>query len=162
MKNNPKILIAYYSWSGNTRALAERIAARTGGDLFEIIPVRAYPSNYNACTSQAKREIQDGVMPDIVGSVPHAERYDLVFVGTPNWWSTMAPPVATFLQRHTFSPEATVIPFCTHGGGGRARIFSDMGHLAPHVQSGGLAVYGSGSGDTEQEVADWLDRLGIL
>ncbi len=51
-----KILIAYFSWSGNTRAIAQQIHQKTGGDLFEIEPVKSYSQNYNTCLEEAQRD----------------------------------------------------------------------------------------------------------
>ena len=110
-----RILIAYYSYSGNTRFAAEQIQKATGGELFEIKPVTPYPADYNACVDQAKKEIAAGVKPELAEKVKEFGKYEVIFVGTPNWWSTMAPPVLAFLSSYEFSGK-TVIPFVTHGG----------------------------------------------
>ena len=88
-----KILVAYYSYSGNTRFAAEEIQKATGGTLFEIVPVKAYSPDYNECVAEAKKEIRAGVKPELKSVTPDLSKYDVIFVGTPNWWSTMAPPV---------------------------------------------------------------------
>lgn len=91
------MLVAYFSHSGNTRAMARQIAEATGGDLFEIVPAAAYPAEYGAVVDQAKKEIGGGVRPALKGRLPDVGAYDVIFVGSPCWWSTVAPPVATFL-----------------------------------------------------------------
>lgn len=154
-----KILIAYYSYSGNTRFAAEQIQKITGGTLFEIKPVKAYPADYNACVNQAKKEINAGFKPELVENVKNLSRYDVIFVGTPNWWSTMAPPVLTFLAANDFSGK-TVIPFVTHGGGGMARCERDMQKACPKAKFGRGGAFSGGSirrsGDT---IANWVNEV---
>ncbi|MDL2297229.1 NAD(P)H-dependent oxidoreductase, partial [Bacteroidales bacterium OttesenSCG-928-E04] len=106
-----KILVVYYSWSEgkNTETVARFIQKNTGGDIFEIIPVNDYPDDYQACVDQAKKEINEGFKPALKTKVENIESYDIIFIGTPNWWSTMAPPVATFLSEHNLKGK-TVIP----------------------------------------------------
>lgn len=125
-----KILIAYYSHSGTTKNVAEQIIQAVGGDLFEIKEADPYPRDYNAVVKQAKQEIASGYRPKIKGSIPNISDYDLVIVGSPNWWSTIAPPVATFLTQEKFSGQ-TIAPFITHGGGGLNRTTSDIRKLCP-------------------------------
>lgn len=97
-----KILVAYYSHSGTTKKVAEQIKQAVGGDLFEIKEADPYPRDYDAVVKQAKQEIANGFRPEIKGSVSNISDYDLVIVGSPNWWSTIAPPVATFLTQGNF------------------------------------------------------------
>ena len=97
--NDKKVLVAYFSHSGNTRAVAERIAAATGADLFEIVPQKPYPAEYRAVVDQARREIAADYRPALKTDLPDAGRYDVIYIGSPCWWSTVAPPVATFLAR---------------------------------------------------------------
>lgn len=111
-----KILVAYYSYSGNTEAVAKQIAGATGGTLFEITTPHQYPEAYNAMTAQAKKEIRDGFKPELSSKVEDFARYDMVFVGSPNWWGTYAPAVSAFLAAYDFNGK-TVVPFFTHGGG---------------------------------------------
>ena len=149
-----KVLVAYYSWGGNTRFAAERIQKLTGGTLFEIKPVKAYPVDYGACVEQAKRECRDEFEPELATKVDDFSKYDVIFVGTPNWWSTMAPPVRSFLSSYDFSGK-TVIPFVTHGGGGMARCERDMRKVCPK------AVFGKGgafSGGSIRYAADALSK----
>ena len=139
-----KVLVAYYSWGGNTRFAAERIQKLTGGTLFEIKPVKAYPADYGACVEQAKRECRDEFEPELATKVDDFSKYDVIFVGTPNWWSTMAPPVRSFLSSYDFSGK-TVIPFVTHGGGGMARCERDMRKVCPKAAFGKGGAFSGGS-----------------
>lgn len=94
MSNN-KILIAYYSHSGNTKEAAEKIQTITGGDIFDIQPVNKYSNNYNEVVNQAKIEKQNDTRPELISN-GDIQNYDIIFVGTPVWWYTMASPVKTF------------------------------------------------------------------
>ncbi|MDR3227295.1 MAG: NAD(P)H-dependent oxidoreductase [Prevotellaceae bacterium] len=154
-----KTLVVYYSWSGNTRTLAQQIHKLVGGDIFEVVPVKAYPEDYNKCVTQAKQEIQSGYLPELRDAVKNIEQYDTVFVGSPNWWSTISPPIAAFLSQHDLSGK-TVIPFCTHGSGGRAQCFADIAKRTPKSkQCEGIAVYGSSVNSSQAQVEKWLQKL---
>ncbi|MDR1493465.1 MAG: NAD(P)H-dependent oxidoreductase [Planctomycetaceae bacterium] len=152
-------LIAYYSHSGNTRTIADLIQNMTGGDLFEILPKQPYPENYNKCTEQAKREINSGYKPELQKSVPNIETYDIVFIGSPNWWGTIAPPVATFLSGCDLSGKI-VIPFCTHGGGGQGRCFADVAKLTPKSNHReGVVISGNRVNSAQPELEKWLQNI---
>lgn len=154
-----KVLVAYYSWGGNTRFAAERIQKLTGGTLFEIKPVKAYPVDYGACVEQAKRECRDEFEPELATKVDDFSKYDVIFVGTPNWWSTMAPPVRSFLTDYDFSGK-TVIPFVTHGGGGMANCERDMRRACPKAAFGrGGAFSGSGIRNAGEKLARWVNEV---
>lgn len=86
-----RILIAYYSWGGNTKYAAAQIQKETGGTLFEIKPVKPYPADYRECTVQAKKEIQEGARPELSARVEDLGKYDVVFIGSPNWWEHDRP-----------------------------------------------------------------------
>lgn len=122
-----KILVVYFSWSptGNTRNMAEQIKETTGADIFEIVPVKAYPTDYTKCTEVAKEEINRNYKPAIKGKVANFEDYDIIFIGSPNWWSTIAPPVATFLTTYNLKGK-TILPFMTHEG-------TRMGHSVKDI-----------------------------
>ncbi len=138
-----KVLIVYYSHSGNTRKVAREIHKVVGGDLVGIEPLEPYPNDYSTLVEQAKRELHSGFMPELDQGPVNVESYDTVFVGSPNWWHTIAPPVITFLSRADLSGK-TIIPFITHGGGGSGRSVSDIANLCPHATVlEGLSVYGA-------------------
>jgi Flavodoxins len=155
------ILIVYYSHSGNTRIIAECIREKTQGDLFEVEPVSPYPTSYNAVVEQAKKEIQAGFRPHLKGTPEGIESYDTVFVGSPIWWHTMAPPVATLLAGCDWAGK-TVIPFCTHGGGGEGRMERDIAELCSGADcKTGLVVSGNGGGRLARQVTEWLRAIGM-
>ncbi|WP_176013969.1 flavodoxin [Victivallis sp. Marseille-Q1083] len=154
-----KILVAYYSYSGNTRFAAEQIQKATGGELFEIKPVSAYPADYDACVERAKKEINAGTKPELAEKVKDFSQYEVIFVGTPNWWSTMAPPVLSFLSGYDFSGKV-IIPFVTHGGGGMARCKKDMQKACPKASFGkGGAFSGRSIKSSEAALTKWVDEV---
>lgn len=124
-KNNGKILIAYYSWSGHTKKVAEAIQEEIGGDLFEIQPETPYSDDYKTVVDQAKKEISDGYRPALKNNVENIAQYDTVFIGSPNWWGTIAPVVSTFIEQNDLSGK-TVVPFITHGSGGEQNTITDL------------------------------------
>ena len=151
-----KVLVAYFSHSGNTRAMARQIAEATGGDLFEIVPAAAYPAEYGAVVDQAKKEIGGGVRPALKGRLPDVGAYDVIFVGSPCWWATIAPPVATFLTSCDLASK-TVVPFMTHEGSGMGHSEADIRRLCPRsTVPDGLAVRGSAVRNSKDEVGRWV------
>ncbi|HJK78379.1 flavodoxin [Methanocorpusculum vombati] len=155
-----KNLIVYYSHSSHTANLAKMIQKLAGGTLCELIPRDSYPSVYRELVDQAKKEITSGYLPELKVPAESAESYDIIFLGTPNWWSTLAPPVATFLHRQSLAGK-TVVPFCTHGGGGSGRVSQDIAKLCPDaVLRPGFAAYENSAKETD--VAAWLAGLGVL
>lgn len=155
-QNPKKVLVAYFSHSGNTRTVARQIARLTGGELFEIVPATAYPTDYRAVVEQAEREIEAGVRPALKNQPPDVAQYDVVFVGSPCWWSTVAPPVATFLAACDLRGK-TVVPFMTHEGSGMGRSEADVRRLCPGAEvAKGLPVRGGAVDRSEAEVERWL------
>lgn len=151
-----KVLIAYYSRSGNTKAVAQKIQSVTGGDLFEIKPLKPYPKDYDTMTQLVQKEKQQDIRPELADN-GNIKDYDVVFVGTPVWWYTLSSPVKTFLTKNDFSGK-TIVPFCTHGGGGASSTYADMQKLAPNAKvTEGYASY-ENSADTK-EIIKWIDSL---
>ena len=111
-----KVLVIYYSLTGNTKSIAELIREKTGGDVFEIETVKKYPADYSGITAEAKRELETGELPALKKSPPDMSSYDLILVGSPVWWYTVSTPVMRFLKQADFAGKK-VSAFCTHEGG---------------------------------------------
>lgn len=153
-----RILIAYYSHSGNTRTVAQKIQNLTDGDLFEIKPVKQYPVNFNDLVNEAKIEKQENYKPDLFEKCD-VKNYDVIFVGTPVWWYTFATPIRTFLSESDFSGK-TIIPFCTHGGGGASETYSDIQKLCQSADvKAGFTSYENTAKDSEIE--DWIKGINL-
>jgi flavodoxin len=156
------VLIVYFSHSGNTQKIANLIHKEVGGTIHEIQPEVPYPNSYNAVVDQAKKEIQAGYKPALRSTLDHIESYDTIFVGSPNWCSTIAPPVTTFLSEYDLSGK-TIVPFCTHGGGGLGKIGKDIAKLCPQSTIlSSFEIYGSGTGKAQARVSAWLRKVGVI
>lgn len=155
---NKKILVAYYSYSGNTKEVAEAIHKKVGGDIFEIKTEGTYPDEYRPMTVQAKKEIQDGYRPKLTTSVADIKQYDIVFLGSPNWWGTITPQVSSFIDTYDLTGK-TVVPFITHGGGGVQNTIKDMTAQCKdcNVTQDGWVGYSSRT----LGISGWLEDLGF-
>lgn len=104
------VLIAYFSWSGNTAEMAAQIQEQTGGDLFEIVPVEPYPTYYSECGEVALAERDSNARPEIQNPPESIEQYDTIFIGYPIWWHTAPMIIGTFLENYDLS-GVDVYPF---------------------------------------------------
>ncbi len=156
-----RVLIAYFSWSGNTRSIARKIQNQTGADLFEIIPVHPYSQDYNTVLMEAQEDQHRQARPELAEHVENMEEYDIILLGYPNWWASIPMPVASFLEEYDFSGKR-IIPFCSHGGGRFGQSLTAIAKLAPDTDLGeGLSVHYSGGSDLADDVSRWLDANGI-
>jgi len=156
-----KILVAYFSHSGNTREIAGQIHKMVGGDIFEIQPFKPYPTDYDAVVEQAKRELHSDFRPALKVKVGNIGQYDVVFVGYPNWWYAVPRPVAAFLSGYNLSGK-TIVPFCTHEGSGLSRTVSDISSLCPKsTVLDGLAIRGKDVNSAHEKLSKWLQKIAI-
>ncbi len=159
-----KVLVVYYSASGNTARVAKDIADAANADVFEITPTEPYTSDDLDWTnedSRVSKEHDDESLRDVpltTTEVENWDQYDTVFIGYPIWWGIAAWPVDNFVKNNDFNGK-TVIPFATSSSSG-------MG------QSGDLLSQMAGSGDWQEgqrfsssasqtEVANWVNGLGL-
>ena len=133
-----KILVAYFSASGETARLAKTLAGVIGGDLFEIRPQTAYTAadlDWNNAQSRRSGEMNDPKSRPALAETPRLAGYDTVFVGFPIWWYVAPTIINTFLEEYDFSGK-TVIPFATSGGSGMGKTLEGLkkscnGNLVP-------------------------------
>lgn len=159
-----KMLIAYYSWSnGNTKRIAEQLQRETGADIIRIETKSPYSGSYDEVVEQGKREADSGFQPELQPMDVDLSEYNVIAVGTPTWWYTMAPAVLTFLKNNDFSGK-TVIPFMTNGGW-PGHVIKDM---AAACQNADIAVpaeiqfdsQGGGRLETPQSKIDaWIQSV---
>ena len=155
------VLIAYFSWSGNTEQVAQIIRGETGGDLFEIAPATPYTDDYNELLDIAQQEQADSARPELAGQVEDWDRYDTVFVGYPNWWNDAPMAVYTFLESYDWDGK-TLVPFNTSASGGFGRSLSGLEESASEAAIlEGISFTERTLGDAQSEVAAWLDELGL-
>ena len=159
--DSSSVLIAYFSWSGNTEQVAQIIQQETGGDLIEITPATAYTDDYNELLDIAQQEQSDNARPELAGQVENWEQYDTIFVGYPNWWSDAPMAVYTFVESYDWSGK-TLVPFNTSASGGFGRSLSGLEESAPGASIlDGISFTERNLGDAQSEVAAWLDELGL-
>lgn len=152
------VLIAYFSWGGNTQGIAEEIQAQTGADLFEIQLVEPYSTDYNTVLEQAQQDQNAQARPELSTHVEDMEQYDTILLGYPNWWASIPMPVASFLEEYDFTGK-TIVPFCSHGGGRFGQSLTAITKLVPEAVLGeGLAISYSGGSGMPDDVAAWLEE----
>lgn len=159
-----RVLVAYFSATGNTAAVAETIADAAGAELFELEPVTPYTDadlDYNDSGSRTSQERADPALqevPLVSAAVDGWDTYDTVFVGYPIWWGGAAWPVNGFVTGNDFAGKR-VIPFCTSGGSGLGRSGERLAELA------GSGDWAEGrrfsAGASAEEIAAWLAELGL-
>lgn len=128
----PKILIVYYSKSGNTEAIARMLAEKTGGDMYAIETVCSYTRERPAAADIPKEEMDTGNLPELKGTPPDISQYNVVLIGSPIWWYTLSTPVMSFLRDVDFQ-GAKVAGFYTYAGDGR-RFEDDLQKMAKNAQ----------------------------
>lgn len=156
---NSKTLVAYFSAQGHTKAVAEKIASITGGELFEITPVNIYTEEdldgWNE-SARGTRESKDrSTRPEIANRVENFEKYDTIYLGFPIWWFTAPTIINTFLESYDTEGK-TIIPFATSGGSSYDDTEKDLRVSATK------AVFKPGrvlNGMDEQQIRQWIKSL---
>lgn len=150
-KADKKVLVAYFSYSGTTKGVANAISDRTGADLFEIKTKEEYSNVY----TESNREIRRNEKPELADTLEQPESYDIVFVGYPVWWHATPAPVNTFLESYDWKGKL-IIPFCTSSESGieetMPTFLNSCEGLAVHE---GKRIQGAG------EVDAWLEELNL-
>jgi flavodoxin len=159
ISSDARILVAYFSRTGNTRVIAGQIRRALGADLFEIQPAEAYPEDYEATVSQAQRERDTGYEPPLNQRVWNIGSYQVVFLGFPIWGMTAPPVIRSFLSGHDLS-GTTLVPFITHGGYGIGQSLSVVAEHAPRARLiQGFSKQADQERETLMQVTRWLQGL---
>jgi len=154
----PSALVVFYSWSdaGNTRVLARMIAEKTGADLEELVMEKPYPRVYRQVLAQGRKDLEKDLPVPLKKLKKIPADYTTVFVGTPIWFATYAPPVRTFLRENDLSGRKVYF-FCTHGRGGPGRFFADARKLCPRALPGkDFSCYGTHIKKVGPQVDSWI------
>ena len=154
-----KILIVYFSHTGNTRKIAKQIHTNIGGDLIEIETIDKYPADHNEILEQARKEINAGYKPALKTKIEGISEYTVFFLGYPNWWGTIPTPVSAFLAEYDLSGKI-IAPFCTHGSAGLARTVEAIKKICPDSKVlDALGIGSSRVNEAESEVSEWLSYI---
>lgn len=155
-----KTLVAYFSASGVTEAVARRLADAIGADVFEIVPREAYTVadlDWTDSSSRSTRECRDPACRPALKSMPEGvEEYETVLIGFPIWWYTAPNIIKTFLEAGDFS-SARIALFATSGGSGMGKTMSDLEPSAP--QARWLDARRFSGGASARDLAAWVDTL---
>ena len=157
-----KILVVYFSQTGNTREIATQIHQFAEGDIFEIKSVKTYPDDYEELKKVAKQELNSEYKPALKTKISNIRSYNIIFIGYPIWWGTFPAPVRTFLSENDLKGK-TIVPFCTHLGSGLGISVKDIKKLCPESTIlDGLAVWGNDTKNAQNKITKWLQKLEII
>ena len=131
-KEAPKVLVLYYSQTGNTKVVADEIATRLGADVEALQAAVPYDGTYQETIERCIKEREQGTVPEIQPVSADVAAYDVIFLGYPIWFGTYAPPVAAFLRDANLAGKK-VVPFCTFGSGGLDSSVKDLAASQPEA-----------------------------
>lgn len=167
-----KKLIAFYSRAdenyvngmikeleiGNTEMAAGIIKELTKADLFKIEQVKPYSSSYNDCIAEAQADQRNNARPELKNYPETLDGYSVIYLGFPNYWSTMPMAVFTFLERFDFSGKI-IKPFCTHEGSGMGGSVADIKRLCPGARvEKGIAIHGGSVKSSKKDIEKWISE----
>ena len=162
-----KMLVVYYSWScGNTERIAEQLADACDADIARIETVEPYPKDYQETVDQGQREINAGFMPEIEPLEYNLADYDVIAIGTPTWWYTMAPAVKTLLSENDFT-DKTVVALSTNGGWA-GNVTADIeggcagASFGPSIEVQFDSTGGHHQETPQHEVDSWIEKVRSL
>ena len=143
---------------GNTEVAAGIIKELTDADVFKIEQIQAYSKEYNECIAQAQSDQRRDARPELKSYPDSIDGYDTIYLGFPNYWSTMPMAVFTFLEHFDFSGK-TIKPFCTHEGSGMGSSVSDIKALCPSANvEDGLAIRGGSVPRSQKDIEKWISE----
>lgn len=146
----------HYVEVGNTEKAAKIIAKLTGSDMLRIEQKTPYSADYKTCVAEARKDNQENARPELTNLPEDLNGYDEIYLGYPNYCSTMPMAVYTFLEAFDFSGK-TIYPFCTHEGSGISGTEKDIESAAKNSKvAKGLAIFGSDVEDSENIIKEWL------
>lgn len=170
-----KVLIVYLSRTKNTKAVAEIIHQKVGGNTVALEVVTPYPEHYQTMVDQVAAENAKGYLPPLKTKIDSIETYDVIFVGFPTWGMQLPPPIKSFLKQYDLSGKA-IIPFNTNAGYGIGSSFETVKQLCAQSEiiegfttKGGVerdgilfVMRGDKEKQVQQEVQKWLKKIGLV
>ena len=151
------------NYIGHVQHIANIIQRATGGTLFEIQTIQAYPFEHRPLLEAARQEQRENARPRLSARIPNIQNYDTIFLGYPNWWADMPMPVYTFLEEYNLAGK-TIIPFCLNGGSGLSGTVDSIIRLEPqaNVVRDALVFNRNNLARAESDVTAWLRRIGMV
>ena len=145
-----------FSWSGNTLAVADRVAEDLQADLFRIEPATPYTTDYDEMLQIAKDEQAANTLPTLAANVQNWDSYSTIYLGFPTWWGHLPQIVKSFLAAHDCSGKV-VYPFNTHAGSGFASCLSDLSSACPGADiREGLSIPGDNAKSSSSQIDAWV------
>jgi flavodoxin len=159
-----KVLVIYYSWSnGNTKLIADMICKMTGADTVKVETVIPYTGTYDEVVNQGQDEVSRGYKPEIREIENNLDSYDMIFIGTPTWWYTMAPAMLTFLSSVDWRHNRNVALYMTNGGW-PGHVIKDMEKICHEANIvGNMEIQFDSTGGSKMitsanEIEDWIRK----
>ena len=165
LSGETKVLVVYFSWSGNLQKMSHWVADETVGDIVRVLAADPYPEDYDETADRAKKEKDEGTRPEITIDLSAEEiaKYDTIFIGFPVWWYDLPMPMWTFLESVDLSGK-TVIPFFSHeGSSDGASSLDTIKKLAGGADvktEDALSIRGGKVAGSEEKVREWVKGLG--
>jgi flavodoxin len=181
-KSDKKILITYFTMpetdgvdtssgasrivadgklQGNTEYIAAIIQQATKGELFAIRTVQQYPGTHKELVDYARKENESKVRPKLITKIKDLDKYDVIFIGFPNWWYDMPMPLYSFFDEYDFSGK-TIVPFCTHGGSRFSQAIKTITELEKGAKIlDGYSVSRNNLAVAKDEVVKWIQKIGV-
>lgn len=156
-----KILVVYFSHTGNTETVANFIHEAVGGDIVKLETEEEYTDNYNDLLDIAQEEKNENARPALKTEISSIDEYDTIFLGYPIWWGDMPMALYTFLDEYDLSGK-TIVPFTTSGGSGLSGTPSDIGDEEPNATvTEGLSIIDDNVENSQDDVNEWLSEIGF-
>lgn len=160
-KESSKVLVAYFSATGTTAGVAEKLASATGGELYAIVPEKAYTSaDLDWCNDKSRSSVEmkdPKARPALKGAVKDLDGYDVVFIGYPIWWDAAPRVINTFIENHDLKGKR-LIPFATSGSSGIEESVKALRKSYPELKWSDGRLLNRASDATIQE---WIDKLAL-
>lgn len=161
----PKALLVYYTYTGHTKIIAEKIKSKINCDVLELEPKEKYSEDYQYIVDMTENPTEkEFIEPEIKEINIDLSKYDTVIIGTPIWWYTMAPPVRSFLKKYDLSGKK-VLAYATNAGW-LGHTFKDIKELCPKLETNGeLSIkftedYSENKILTpEKDIEKWMDKI---
>lgn len=161
-KKAQKVLVIYYSQTGNTEFVANEIAQRLHAEVERIEAMNPYDGDFRQTIERCMKEREEGIIPDIQPVKSDISKYDVIFIGYPVWFGTYAPPVITFLKNTDLSGKK-IVPFCTFGSGGLESSVIDLKKAQPNAEVlEGYGVRAARMDAVPQEIDQFLKANGFI
>ena len=156
-----KVLVVYFSHTGNTENVANFIHQAVGGDIVKLETEEQYTDNYNDLLDIAQEEKNENARPALSTKIDNIDEYDTIFLGYPIWWGDMPMAIYTFLDEYDLSGK-TIAPFVTSGGSGLSGTPSNIQDEEPEANvTEGLSIRDNNSENSQSAVNSWLSEIGF-